>query len=94
MNTPTPFPIRITFSGLLLISILFFPFFISLIIAVAGMFFIKYYWEVLVLFFIFDLIYGIQGNTIFSFYFGSLLLAICLLLIIEFFKKKLRFYQK
>lgn len=88
------FEIRLTYTGILLISVIFFPFFVSLILAIAGMFFINYFWEAVFLFFLFDLIYGIGGSSFLGIYFGSFFLSIFLILVIEFIKKRLKFYSK
>lgn len=85
---------RITYGGLFLISVIFFPFYISLIVAVVGMFLFANYWEAILGFFISDLIYGLGKNNFLNTYFASFLLAIFLLLLVELLKKKLKFYQK
>jgi len=85
--------IRILASIFLLFSILFMPFWVSIILALAGMFYFAIFWEALALFLISDLLYGVREAKFHEIIFVSFILAIIFFLIIEILKKKLKFYK-
>ncbi len=84
---------RILLSFLLLISILFFPYWISVILALFGIIYFRFFWEVVVLFFISDLIFGIKEARFFNIILFSTILSFVILILAQFVKKKLKFYQ-
>ena len=86
--------LRILASLLLLWSILFMPFWVSLILALAGIVYFPYFGEAIILFFLSDLLYGIKEARLFNLTFISMILAVVFLIGIEFLKKKLKFYPK
>jgi len=83
---------RIILSILLLLSILFLPFYISVALAVVGIVYFPLYWEVVALFFISDLLYGAEREIFSDIISVGTFIAIALLLVGEGLKKKLRFY--
>jgi len=83
---------RILASVLLLFSILFLPFWISVILALAGMLYFKIFLEVIFLFLLSDLLYGINETKFFNIFFISFTISVVVLIIIEILKKKLKFY--
>ena len=85
--------LRILTSMLLLLSILFMPFWLSLILALAGMIYFAIFWEAVVLFFLSDLLYGIKEAKFSGAIFVSFILSIIILIAIEAVKKKLKFYS-
>jgi len=85
---------RIIFSGILLVSILFFPFWISVILGFLGIIFFRRYWEVVILFAVSDLIFGSFGSRFIELPISSTISSLIILILIELFKKKLKFYNK
>ncbi|HNW71890.1 MAG TPA: hypothetical protein PKZ36_03295 [Candidatus Paceibacterota bacterium] len=85
---------RICFSSLLLISLFFFPIYISVILALLGAFLFSFYWEMVVLFFISDLLLGVKETRFLNLLLVSTVVSFAVLLLIEFTKKKLKFYNK
>lgn len=83
---------RILAFFLLLFSILFAPFWISAILAIAGIIYFSKFFEAAVLFLLSDLLYGTKGETGIPI-FSSFILAMIILIAIEIMKKKVRFYS-
>ena len=83
---------RILASVALLFSILFLPFYISLILALAGIIYFSFFFEAVILLFISDLLYGAGENKLFHAVFVSLLVSVLLLLLAEFLKRKMKSY--
>ena len=86
--------LRISFSLILLFSILFLPFYISAILVLIGMAYFSFFIEAGLLFLLSDLLYAVKEIKFFNITFVSFLSSIIFLLVIEFLKKKLRFYPK
>lgn len=82
---------RILTSLLLLFSILFMPFWISVILALASMIYFSVFWEATVLFLLSDLLFGVKEAKFSGAVFISFVFSIIILLIIEIIKKKTRF---
>jgi len=82
--------LRIFTSLLLLISILFWPFWVSIILGLIGIIYFSKYWESIILFLLSDLLYGTKEERFFNIYFISFIISLLTLIIIEFLKKKLR----
>ncbi|PIZ87545.1 hypothetical protein COX93_00690 [Candidatus Nomurabacteria bacterium CG_4_10_14_0_2_um_filter_30_12] len=74
----------------LLISVLFWPFWVSIILGLIGIIYFSKYWESIILFLLSDLLYGIREERFFNIYFISFIVSLLTLIIIEFLKKKLR----
>jgi len=85
---------RIIFSFLLIVAILIFPFWAVYALAFLGIIFFPVYWEAIVLLFLVELLFGIRENSLWQFISKSTLGAILGLILIEYLKKKLRFYKK
>jgi hypothetical protein len=79
-------------SAILLISILFMPLWVSIILALAGMVYFKIFWEVAILFLVSDLLYGVKEAKFSGLIFISFIVSIFVLLVVEILKKKLKFY--
>ncbi|MEK7060002.1 MAG: hypothetical protein AAB970_00060 [Patescibacteria group bacterium] len=75
---------------ILLLSILFMPFWLSVILALAGMIYFSFFWESVALFFLSDLLYGISEARFLNIFFISTIVSSIILIIIELLKKKLR----
>ncbi|MFA6258704.1 MAG: hypothetical protein WCX79_03315 [Candidatus Paceibacterota bacterium] len=82
--------IRILFSVLLLISILFSPFYVSVIIGILGIIYFKFYFEAIILFFLSDMIFGTAREGLFSIVFISSVLSLVFLILTEIVKTKIR----
>lgn len=86
--------LRIIASFVILLSILFLPFWVSVILAFLAIIYFRVFWEAIVLFFISDLLYGANEARFFNITLVSTIFIIIMLLLIEFTKKKLKFYKK
>ena len=82
--------LRILVSVLLLFSVLFLPFWVTVILALAGMIYFPVYWEAVALFFLSDLLYGTREARYFDIFFVSFIVSFLVLIIIELLKKKIR----
>jgi len=84
--------LRILASILLLLSILFMPFWVSIILAFLGIIYFSFFTEATVLFLLSDLLFGVKEVKFFGIVFISFVISVLLLGVIEFSKKKLKFY--
>lgn len=75
----------------LLVSILFFPFWVSAILGIALMSYFSYFVEAIFIFLISDLIFGTSEPKFFYFQGVSFLSALIIFILIEIIKNKLRF---
>jgi hypothetical protein len=66
------------------------PFWVSIILALGGMAYFSFFWEGILLFFLSELLYGVNEIRFSNIFFISLIIPSITLLIIEFLKKKLR----
>ena len=82
--------VRILASLVLLISVLFWPFWISIILALAGMIYFSFFWESVVLFLLSDLLFGASEAKFFNILFISTIISLIVLIVIELLKKKIR----
>jgi len=78
---------RITANVVLFLSILFLPWYLSLIFAFLFLFVFHFFIEFIVFAFIIDMLFGIGGVPMFGLY------AIGIFVVVLFFKTKLRFYK-
>ena len=85
---------RILLSILILISILFFPLWVSVIFALFGIIYFEVFWEAVLLFFISDLLFGVKETRFFDITIVSTVFTAIVLILAEFTKKKLKFYKK
>lgn len=81
---------RVGFSIILLLSVLFLPFWVSVVLALAGMLAFPFFLEAVFLLFLSDLLYGAKEARFFSAVFISLITAVLFFIAVEFFKKKTR----
>jgi len=86
--------IRIIAFIVLLFSVLFLPFYISAILAILGMFYFKIFWEAIIVLLLSDLLYGTKEAKFSNTLFVSFIVSILILILIEFLKRKLKFYDK
>lgn len=84
--------LRVMASIVLLIFLLFLPFWLSVIIGLACMLYFDIYWEGIVLFLISDLVYGTAEAKFWGITYISFIAAAIALILIEFLKRKLKFY--
>ncbi|OGI90814.1 hypothetical protein A3A95_00545 [Candidatus Nomurabacteria bacterium RIFCSPLOWO2_01_FULL_39_18] len=87
-------PKRIFAFIILLFSVLFLPFWISIILAVVGIFYFSYFFEAVGLLALSDLLYGVKDPRFLNLVFFSGIISFIFLLAVELFKKKLKFYPK
>jgi len=83
---------RIFASILLLLSILFLPFWVSVILALAGMMYFSLFFEAVFFFLLSDVLFGVPEAKFFGLTYVSLILGVIVLLITEILKRKLKFY--
>ncbi|MDO8659995.1 MAG: hypothetical protein Q7K54_05365 [Candidatus Parcubacteria bacterium] len=86
--------LRILAVTILLFSILFWPFWLSVILALMGMIYFSFFLEAPLLFLLSDLLYGIPEPRFFNLVFISFIYASICFIVIEFIKKKTRFNSK
>jgi len=82
--------LRILASLVLLLSILYMPFWLSIILALAAMVYFSFFWESIILFFLSDLLYGTSEIRFLNIFFVSTIISFLFLIIIELLKKKIR----
>lgn len=82
---------RILASIVLLGSVLFMPFWVTVILALAGIIYFNIFLEALAFILLSDLLYGVKENS--GAVFISFAGAILLLVLIEILKKKVKFYS-
>lgn len=68
------------------------PFWVSVVVALAGMIYFNIFWEAVILFFLSDLLYGTREAKFSSAIFISFITVMVILIIIEIVKKKVKFY--
>ena len=83
--------LRIFLSFILLLSILFMPFWVSALLALAGMIYFSFFVEAIFLFFLSDLLYGVEEIRFSYMVFFSFVTSILFLVVLEFLKRKIRF---
>ena len=86
--------VRIFAFLLLLISILFWPFWVSVILGLVGVLYFSKFWEVAILFLLSDLLYGAKEAKFNSMFFVTFVVASFILILIEILKTKLKFYNQ
>jgi hypothetical protein len=86
--------IRILAIFILLLSVLFWPYYISLILGIIFLIYFRLFWEAPVLFLISDLLFGVSTPHLFGFTYLFFLIGILSLYAIENLKRELRFYPK
>lgn len=85
---------RILTSIFLFISIFFLPFWVSVILGVISIFYFNFFVEIVFIFLIMDLFYGIPEIKFGNIPFVASMSALLVLLLLEYFKKGLKFYNK
>lgn len=85
--------LRILACLLLLFSILFMPFWVSVVLALGGMIYFTIYWEAVALFLLSDLLYGAREAKFSGEIFISFVATLIVLIVVEVVKKKLKFYN-
>lgn len=85
---------RILASIILLFSIFFMPFWVSVILALVGMAYFSFFLEAVLLFLLADAFYGLPEPKFFNITFVSFIMALICFIILELLKKKLRFRPK
>ena len=83
--------LRVIASTILFLSVLFMPFWFSIILALAGMIYFSYFIEAPVLLLLSDLLYGVPSMNLLKIIFMPFVLASSYLFVVEFIKKKIRY---
>lgn len=84
---------RILSYFLLILSVLFMPFWVSVLLAFVCMVYFNIFFEAVLIFFLSDLLYGTREPGFFNIVFVSSVISLVALFIIELTKKKLKFYN-
>ncbi|MDQ5954240.1 MAG: hypothetical protein QG583_168 [Patescibacteria group bacterium] len=69
------------------------PFWVSIIIGLAGVILFPFFIEGLFLFLLSDLLYGVEQDRFHGILFLSSIIILCIILLLEGLKKKLKFYN-
>lgn len=85
---------RAAFTVILLFSVLFMPFWFSVLLSIGAMAYFRTYFEASLLMLLSDLMFGVEQNRYFQVTFVSFILSLLFLIIIEILKKKLKFYPE
>jgi glucan phosphoethanolaminetransferase (alkaline phosphatase superfamily) len=86
--------LRILASIVLLFSVLFMPFWLSVILGLGAMVYFNYFFEAVILFGLSDALYGVREARFHGIVFVSFIASIIFLILLEALKKKLNFYNK
>ncbi len=84
--------LRIITALILLFSVLFLPFYVSVVVALAGIVYFSYFIEAVVLFFLMDLLYGVREVKFSQEVYVLLITSLVFVFVAEIVKKKLKFY--
>lgn len=85
--------VRILATVVLFFSVLYLPFWVSVILALGAMAYFRMYWEAVLVFLVIDALYGVPQERFFGFTFVASAFALALLLIVEILKTKTKFYN-
>ena len=83
---------RISAALILLLSLLFFPFWISVLLGLAEIFYFRKFYEAVALFLLSDLLYGVKENRFWGITLVSFIVSLVCILGIELLKRRLKFY--
>ncbi len=86
--------LRIFAFFILLFSVLFLPYYVSVILALAGIVYFLFYLEAPILMLLSDLLCGAKEGRFLNITFLSTIVFIVILIVAGVLKKKLKFYQK
>ncbi len=85
---------RIIFTVLLILAVIFLPFWVYFLFALFGIFYFKFYLEAFFIFLVSDLLYGVNIDKTFNITFFQSLIIFIMLLLAEFIKENSKFYKK
>ena len=85
--------LRILASIILLLSVLFMPFWLSAVLALAGIIYFPIYIEAAVLMLLSDVLFGAREAAFSGVVYVSFLTSVACLVIVELIKKKVKFYK-
>jgi hypothetical protein len=86
--------LRILAFIILMLSMLFLPFWVLVLFTFFAMIYFFMFWEAVLIFLFSDLLHGIPENKTFHIIFLSFFIALLMLIIIEFLKRKLNFHSR
>ena len=84
--------LRIATSLVILLSVLFMPFWLSIMLVIGAMVYFSFFIEGVILLFLSDLLYGIKGVAWGGSVFLGLIIGVLLLTVLEIAKRKVKFY--
>lgn len=87
-------PTRIIFSLALFSAMFFLPFYFLIILAIIGLFLFQKYYEALFILLFADLLFGTKQSAFLNVVYVYSIIGIFLFFMIEFLKKKLRYYKQ
>ncbi len=67
---------RLLINSAILVAFFLLPWWFSALLAVAALFLVKNFWEIILWGFVFDIFYGIHGGTFDTFYWGTVTAAL------------------
>lgn len=82
--------LRIIAFLVLLSSILFMPYWVSIVLALAAIVYFSFYWESAILFLLSDLLFGVKENKFWGVLFVSAVIFLIIMIVAELLKKKIR----
>jgi hypothetical protein len=83
--------LRILATAILLFSVIFMPFWVSIILGLIGIIYFNYYLEAVAIALLSDLLYGVPEAKFYNIVFISFFGALVLVFLAQFIKKKIRF---
>ncbi|OGI68546.1 hypothetical protein A2738_01555 [Candidatus Nomurabacteria bacterium RIFCSPHIGHO2_01_FULL_42_15] len=86
--------LRILASVILLLSMLFMPFWVSVILAFAGMAYFSFFLEAVFIFLVADFLYATPSPSLFDMVYVCFGIALTCFILLETLKKKLRFHSR
>ena len=92
-STSSVSAIRILVFILLLLFVLYAPFWLYTVLILISMIYFSWFFEGTVLFLLSDLLYGVKEEKFYGIVFISFIFSVLLLVLIEFLKKRLKFYR-
>jgi hypothetical protein len=86
--------LRIISILILLFSITFLPFWVSVLLGLSAMFYFPIFFEIIILALISDLLFGVPSQTLWFSFFTTFISALIALVLVEILKKYLKYYPK
>ncbi len=85
--------LRISLDAIIFLSIFYFPWWVGMFLAVVGILFFSNFFEIFLVGYLLDLLYGTNVKEFYGIWFVFTLLSVVVYVIIEHIKKNIRFYE-